>query len=82
MEEKIYTVGEFARLTGVTERTLRYYDQENLLKPAEYEDNGRRLYSHGALFELNKILALKFSGRNKEMHTITGTASNRHIDKA
>ena len=33
-DTKTYTVGEFARLAGVTVRTLHFYDQAGLLKPA------------------------------------------------
>lgn len=58
--EKMYTVGQFARLTGVTERTLRYYDRKGLLKPSCYNDIGHRLYKEEDLWEVQKILTLKY----------------------
>ena len=39
------TVHEVARLAGVSERTLRYYDQLGLLPPASATEAGYRLYS-------------------------------------
>lgn len=41
-----YTIGEFARLTGLTEKALRLYDRRELLLPAEVDpDTGYRLYT-------------------------------------
>ena len=36
------TVNEVSKLTGVSIRTLQYYDQIGLLKPAEYTESGYR----------------------------------------
>ncbi|WP_071394251.1 MerR family transcriptional regulator [Bacillus tuaregi] len=58
--EKKYSIGEFAKLTGITERTLRHYDQIGLLKPSEYTEHGHRKYNNQSLAELQKILVLKF----------------------
>ena len=41
----MYTIKELADLAGVTTRTLRYYDQLELLNPAEIGENGYRYYS-------------------------------------
>ena len=38
-----YTSGEFAKKAHVSIRTIRYYDQKNLLKPATYTKGGARL---------------------------------------
>jgi MerR family transcriptional regulator, thiopeptide resistance regulator len=57
-----YRTGEFARLTRVSERTLRYYDQLGLLRPARRSDAGYRLYGEAELTRLEQILALKFLG--------------------
>ena len=38
------TIGETARLTGVPAKTIRYYEQIELLQPAERAANGYRLY--------------------------------------
>ncbi|QQK79001.1 MerR family transcriptional regulator [Salicibibacter cibi] len=60
MESKTFTVGKFAKLTGVTERTLRYYDRKGLLAPSEYNKQGHRLYTENDLFQLQRILTLKY----------------------
>lgn len=59
-EEKIYSIGEFAKLTGITERTLRHYDRIGLLPPSEYTEHGHRKYNNASLAQLQKILVLKF----------------------
>lgn len=51
-----YTIKEIAELAGVTTRTLRYYDQIGLLRPASTGDNGYRYYDHGSLLRLQQIL--------------------------
>ena len=51
------SVKEFAELTGVSVRTLHYYDEINLLKPAEIdENNGYRFYDSTALERMQEIL--------------------------
>lgn len=60
MENKTYTVGAFAKLTGVTERTLRFYHKKGLLEPSGYNDLGHRLYGDRDLVRLQQILTLKF----------------------
>ncbi len=58
--ERKYTIGEFAKLTGMTERTLRHYDQTGILKPAELTEYGHRVYNNRSIIQLQKILVLKF----------------------
>ena len=36
--EKYYTTGQFAKMAGVTLRTIRYYDKIGLLKPSHILD--------------------------------------------
>ena len=50
------TVHEVEALTGVSVRTLRYYDQIGLLKPSALSDAGYRLYDDEALDRLQQIL--------------------------
>ena len=51
------SVKEFAELTGVSVRTLHYYDEINLLKPAEIdENNGYRFYDRTALERMQEIM--------------------------
>ena len=60
------TVHEVSKLTGVSIRTLRYYDEIGLLSPAGHTEANYRLYDDAALERLQQILlfrALKFSLR-------------------
>lgn len=50
------TVKQLARLSGVTVRTLHFYDEIGLLKPAHYGANGYRLYAKEQLLRLQQIL--------------------------
>ncbi|WP_330377130.1 MerR family transcriptional regulator [Butyrivibrio sp. WCE2006] len=43
------TVNEVSKLTGVSIRTLQYYDRIGLLKPTEYTGAGYRLYDDAGL---------------------------------
>ena len=58
-------IGEFSKLTQVSIRMLRYYDEVGLLIPAEVDKwTGHRLYSVEQIPRLNKILYLRDSGLN------------------
>ena len=50
------TVKEISDLTGISVRTLHYYDEIGLLKPTEKSDAGYRLYDDKALETLQQIL--------------------------
>lgn len=54
-----YTVKELAELSGVSTRTLRFYDEIQLLKPAYYGANGYRYYEEDQLLMLQQILFLR-----------------------
>lgn len=60
--QKRYRAHEFARLAGVTVRTLHHYDRLGLLKPAERSSAGYRLYTMGDFARLQQIVTLKFIG--------------------
>lgn len=65
------TVKEVSKLTGVSVRTLHYYDAIGLLKPAKVTEAGYRMYDDTSLIRLQNILLfreLKFS--LKEIKTI------------
>lgn len=50
-------IREFAELTGVSVRTLHYYDEIGLLKPSAVdEQNGYRFYDEGSLMRMQEIL--------------------------
>ena len=53
------TVNEVSKLTGVSIRTLQYYDSIGLLKPTEYTEVGYRLYDEEALERLQQILLFR-----------------------
>jgi DNA-binding transcriptional MerR regulator len=64
--KSIYSIGEFAKKTGTTIRTLHYYDEIGLLQPALTTTSGRRYYSDDNIIELQKIVSLKFLGYSLE----------------
>lgn len=49
-------INEVAKLTGITVRTLHYYDEINLLKPSTITEAGYRLYDENAIELLQQIL--------------------------
>lgn len=53
------TVNEVSKLTGVSIRTLQYYDKIGLLHPAKYTESGYRLYDDRALEKLQQILLFR-----------------------
>lgn len=53
------TVNEVSKLTGVSVRTLQYYDKIGLLHPAEYTESGYRLYNEANLERLQQILLFR-----------------------
>ena len=53
------TVNEVSKLTGVSIRTLQYYDKIGLLHPAKYTESGYRLYDDTALEKLQQILLFR-----------------------
>ena len=53
------TVKEISDLTGISVRTLHYYDEIGLLKPTDKSDAGYRLYDDKALETLQQILKMQ-----------------------
>lgn len=53
------TISQVAGLTGISVRTLQYYDEIDLLKPSEVTPSGYRLYDDRALEKLQQILFFK-----------------------
>jgi DNA-binding transcriptional MerR regulator len=51
-----YTVNKLAKLSGVSGRTLRYYDEIGLLKPARINSSGYRIYGEKEVDRLQQIL--------------------------
>ena len=57
-----YTIKKLATLSGVSPRTLRFYDEIGLLKPAYYGDNQYRYYEEEQLLLLQQILFFRELG--------------------
>jgi len=52
-------IGELAKETGVSIRTLHYYDETSLLSPSSRGDSGHRIYDKSDVVRLHRILCLK-----------------------
>jgi MerR family transcriptional regulator, thiopeptide resistance regulator len=59
-------VGELAKRTGLTVRTLHHYDAIGLLKPSLYTEAGHRLYTTGDMARLQQVLSLRQLGFSLE----------------
>lgn len=57
-----HTVGEVAKLAGVSVRTLHHYDEIGLLTPSERSDADYRLYGEADLADLQQVLFFKELG--------------------
>jgi DNA-binding transcriptional MerR regulator len=59
----MYRIGLFSKINKVTIKTLRYYDEVGLLKPAHVDmENGYRYYTSEQLPELHKLISLRQMG--------------------
>lgn len=62
-QPKLYKIGMFANMNRVTIKTLRYYDEQNLIKPVYVDEkNGYRYYEASQIADLHRILALRGMG--------------------
>ena len=60
-------IGDFSKLSRVSVKTLRYYDETGLLKPVHVDPfTGYRLYEYSQLSVLHRVLALKDLGLSLE----------------
>jgi MerR family transcriptional regulator, thiopeptide resistance regulator len=57
-----WRVGELAKVTGLTVKTLHHYDEIDLLEPSGHTDAGHRLYTKKDLARLQQVLSLKSLG--------------------
>lgn len=64
--KRYWKIGDLAKLTGLTLRTLRFYDQIGLFSPSGQTESGHRLYSESDLSRLQQILSLKELGLSLE----------------
>lgn len=65
-KDKLYSSGEFAKMAHITKKTLRYYDEHNILKPVVRNENGNRYYSDADFARLQQIILLKYLGFSLE----------------
>ena len=61
-----YTVQKLSQIAGVSTRTLRYYDEIGILKPARINSSGYRIYGQKEVDYLQQILFYKALGVNLE----------------
>ncbi len=62
MQFEALKVGELARRTGLTVRTLHHYDEIGLLKPSLHSEAGYRLYTAADVARLQQVLSLRQLG--------------------
>ncbi|MEM4997156.1 MerR family transcriptional regulator [Priestia sp. SB1] len=75
-----FLIGEFSKKTGVSIRTLHYYDEIGLLKAQKDLNSGHRLYEEDHIVKLQKIVALKFLGYNLEEIGLMLTNKSLHLN--
>lgn len=63
---KVYSTGELAKLCNVSSRTIQYYDREGILKPAELNQSGHRVYTEEEVKKLRCICLYKALGFSLE----------------
>jgi len=61
-----YTVQKLAELAGISKRTLRYYDELDILKPARINSSGYRIYGQAEVNKLQQILFYRELGLSLE----------------
>ncbi len=61
-----YTVQKLGQLAGVSTRTLRYYDEIGILKPARINSSGYRIYGQSEVDRLQQILFFRELGVSLE----------------
>ncbi|WP_239615417.1 MerR family transcriptional regulator [Cohnella mopanensis] len=76
MSEQNYSIGEVSTMTGATVKTIRYYDEIGLLRPAKVTESGFRYYTELEIWELELILGLRHIG-----YSIKDIRSILHNDK-
>ncbi|MDF2906741.1 MAG: transcriptional regulator, MerR family [Herbinix sp.] len=71
-------IGELASMTGITVRTLHYYDEIGILKPSHMTESGHRLYDMQCVTSLYRIMAMKDLGFN--LTDISDIIKTKNID--
>lgn len=76
--DKYLKIGELASMTGITVRTLHYYDEVGLLRPTKITESGHRLYDMQCVTMLYRIMAMKDMGFN--LDEINDIIKTKNID--
>jgi MerR family transcriptional regulator, thiopeptide resistance regulator len=71
-----WSIQQVARMSGVTSRTLRYYDEIGLLRPDSVGANGYRYYERAQVLRLQQILLLRQMGL--DLSTIRAVVDAEH----
>lgn len=74
-----YTVQKLARLAGISARTLRFYDEIGLLKPARISTSGYRIYGEKEVDALQQILF--FRAMDLDLGTISAVMQDPAFDR-
>lgn len=75
-----YSSGQFARLAGVSLKTVRFYDKKNILKPSYRSPSGARFYTEEDFAKLQQILLLKYLGfALEDIKELAIDASDPHL---
>jgi putative resolvase len=74
---KYYSIGEFAKLIGKTEQTLRNWDKRDVLKPHHITESGYRYYSQE---QLNHFLGIKSQKQIKKVIGYCRVSSHKQKD--
>src|SRR5690606_14192146 len=77
--QRTYRVSEVARTTGISVRTLHYYDEIRLLVPKERTSAGYRLYNDDDLLRLQQLLIGRELGLTLE--EIRRSLDDPHFDR-
>jgi DNA-binding transcriptional MerR regulator len=78
-----YRIGELAAKVGMTERTIRYYEEVGLLDSVKRLDGGIRVYTDDDIRRLKFIRKLKVLGLSlQEMHELEGMYTTHRSNRA
>lgn len=73
-----YSINELSKLAGVSARTLRYYDEIDLLKPSRISEAGYRYYDENQVDKLQQILF--YRERGLELKVIRQIINDKDFD--
>ena len=87
-KDGLLTTGDMARLSASTLRTVRFYEEAGLLRPAQRTEGGHRLFSHSELARLVVVTELRSAGLSLDAIrevlgakrlAHTGASASRHL---